>query len=146
MAQVPRAVSPIRGWLTEFLFVRDVFREPPGFPLYRYQVTPGEYRELEQILRDHRTHATHPTYGLSWAAAFCLFVAESFRREYDAKDGGWAWARFENRLDCKFTPQQHGELVRQGLISTGNAQSDNTRMAGITFLARCSWRADSHGR
>ena len=115
MAQVPRAVSPIRGWLTEFLFVRDVFREPPGFPLYRYQVTPGEYRELEQILRDHRTHATHPTYGLSWAAAFCLFVAESFRREYDAKDGGWAWARFENRLDCKFTPQQHGELVRQGL-------------------------------
>ncbi|MCX4177661.1 MULTISPECIES: STY4851/ECs_5259 family protein [Paraburkholderia] len=109
-------MSPIRAWLTEFLFIRDVFREPPGLPLYRYQVTPGEYRELEQILRDHRMHAIHQTYGLSWAGAFCLFVAESFRREYDAKDGGWAWARFENRLNCKFTPQQHGELVRQGLI------------------------------
>ncbi|WP_164707986.1 STY4851/ECs_5259 family protein [Paraburkholderia phosphatilytica] len=115
MSQLPRAVSPIRAWLAEFLFIRDIFREPPGLPLYRYQVTPGEYRELEQILRDHRLHAVHPTYGLSWAAAFCLFVAESFRREYDAKDGGWAWARFENRLSCRFTPQQHGELVRQGL-------------------------------
>ncbi|EEA03716.1 conserved hypothetical protein [Burkholderia sp. H160] len=108
-------LSPMRAWLTEFLFIRDIFREPPGLPLYRYQVTPGEYHELERMLRDHRMHAVHPTYGLSWAAAFCLFVAESFRREYDAKDGGWVWARFENRLDCKFTPQQHGELVRQGL-------------------------------
>ncbi|WP_216359982.1 STY4851/ECs_5259 family protein [Pandoraea apista] len=115
MSQVPRAVSPIRAWLTEFLFIRDIFREPPSLPLYRYQVSPGEYRELEQILREHRMQAVHPTYGLSWAAAFCLFVAESFRREYDAKDGGWAWARFENRLNCKFTPHQHGELVRQGL-------------------------------
>lgn len=115
MSQLLRAVSPIRAWLAEFLFIRDIFREPLGLPLYRYQVTPGEYRELEQILRDHRLHAVHPTYGLSWAAAFCLFVAESFRREYDAKDGGWAWARFENRLNCRFTPQQHGELVRQGL-------------------------------
>ncbi|WP_341313759.1 STY4851/ECs_5259 family protein [Paraburkholderia sp. IMGN_8] len=115
MSQVPKPVSPVRAWITEFLFIRDIIREPPGWPLYRYQVTPGEYLELEQVLRKHRTHAVHPTYGLSWAAAFCLFVAENFRREYDAKDGGWAWARFESRLDCRFTPQQHGELVRQGL-------------------------------
>lgn len=115
MSQVPRAVSPVRAWLAEFLFIRNILKEPPGWPLFRYQVTPGEYRELEQILRDNRTHAVHPTYGLSWAAAFCLFVAECFRREYDAKDGGWAWAGFESRLNCRFTPQQHGELVRQGL-------------------------------
>lgn len=107
--------SPIRVWLLEFLFVREIFGNPPGLPLFRYQVGPNEYLELEEVLRRHRAHALHPTYGLSWAAGFCLFVAESFRREYDAKDGGWTWARFESRLSCSFTPQQHGELVRQGL-------------------------------
>ncbi|MGT2458967.1 STY4851/ECs_5259 family protein [Cupriavidus basilensis] len=115
MSKVLRAISPVRVWLVEFLFVREIFDGPRGLPLYRYQVEPGEFRGLEEVLRLHRAHAFHPTYGLSWAAGFCLFVAESFRREYDARDGGWSWARFENRLDCSFTPQQHGELVRQGL-------------------------------
>jgi hypothetical protein len=110
-----RTVSPLRVWLTEFLFIRCILREPPGVALYRYQVTPNEFRELAELLREHRAHAFHPTYGASWAPAFCLFVAESFRRQYDASEGGWAWAPFENALGCKFTPQQHGELVRVGL-------------------------------
>ena len=110
-----RTVSPLRVWLTEFLFIRCILREPPGVALYRYQVTPNEFRKLAELLREHRAHAFHPTYGASWAPAFCLFVAESFRRQYDASEGGWAWAPFENALGCKFTPQQHGELVRVGL-------------------------------
>ncbi|WP_031360988.1 STY4851/ECs_5259 family protein [Caballeronia sordidicola] len=115
MSQILRTASPVRAWLAEFLLVREILKGPTGIPLYRYQVTPSEYRELEQILLDNRAHALHRTFGFSWMAGFCLFVAESFRREYDAKDGGWAWARFENRLKCSFTPQQHAELVRQGL-------------------------------
>lgn len=110
-----RTVSPLRVWLTEFLLIRGIFRTPPGVALYRYQVTQNEFRELAELLREYRAHALHPTYGASWAPAFCLFVAESFRRQYDTRDGGWSWAPFENALDCKFTPQQHGELVRVGL-------------------------------
>jgi hypothetical protein len=111
----PRIVSPLRVWLTEFLFIRGILREPPGIALYRYQVTPNEFRELAEVLRQNRAHAFHRTFGASWAPAFCLFVAESFRRQYDASEGGWSWAPFENALDCKFTQQQHGELVRLGL-------------------------------
>ncbi|SEJ91014.1 STY4851/ECs_5259 family protein [Paraburkholderia diazotrophica] len=111
----PRTVSPLRVWLTEFLLIRRIYREPAGVALYRYQVTPNEFRELAELLCEHRAHAFHPTYGASWAAAFCLFVAESFRRQYDTRDGGWSWAPFEKALDCRFTPQQHGELVRVGL-------------------------------
>lgn len=115
MTNVSRTISPVRAWLLEFLFVRDLSEGPSGLPLYRYQVAPSEFRELEEVLRLNHGHASHSTYGLSWAAGFCLFVAESFRREYDATDGGWAWAPFESRLGCSFTPAQHGELVRQGL-------------------------------
>lgn len=116
MSQATRTISPVRVWLLEFLFVRGIFDgRPTGAPLYRYHLLPSEYQDLETILRRHRSHAGHATFGLSWAAGFCLFVAESFRREYDAGDGGWAWAPFENRLGCNFQAHEHGRLVRQGL-------------------------------
>ncbi|MHA6839802.1 STY4851/ECs_5259 family protein [Ralstonia pseudosolanacearum] len=154
MSQGRTTTSPVRAWLVEFLFVREIFGNPTGLPLFRYQVGSGEYRELEEVLRCHRAHAFHPTYGLSWAAGFCLFVAESFRREYDARDGGWSWGRFENKLSCSFTPQQHGELVRQGLsqywkrpIRQYHGGRDN--LLGSLFIeGGLPWplvQSDSHG-
>ena len=110
-----RNVSPLRIWLTEFLFIRGFCREVPGIALYRYNVTPNEFAELRELLQKHHDHALHPTYGTSWAPAFCLYVAEMYRRQYDAKAISWAWAPFESLVDCQFTPQQRGQLVRLGL-------------------------------
>jgi hypothetical protein len=72
-------------------------------------------KELRQLLEDNRKHATHPVLGVHWAACFCLFVAECFRREYNASSGSWAWASFENRVQCSFSPQQHADIVEKGL-------------------------------
>lgn len=115
VVQKTNVVNPVKAWLIEFLFIRGLFKGPTGRPLYSYQVTPGEYSKLREILSAYRASAFLPTQNDSWAACFCLFVAESFRREYDASEGGWAWSIFEKRLKCNFSQQQHAELVTKGL-------------------------------
>ena len=117
MGAVPRTYykNPLRDWLSLFLLVRQSSRYPDGRPLYSYQVTSNEYVELRDLLKEHRAFALQGRYADAWAACFCLFVAECFRREYDASESGWAWSTFERRLDCTFTQQQHAELVTAGL-------------------------------
>src|SRR5262245_51863037 len=101
--------------MAEFLLLRGCFRRPNDKPLYSYQVTADEFGGLQDLLKSHRDHASHPLYHESWAGAFCLLVAECYRREYDGGDQGWAWTRFERPLDCNFTQQQRTELVETGL-------------------------------
>jgi hypothetical protein len=89
-----RPLDPIKAWLSNFLLERYEFRGsvgPNGRPLYQYQVTASEYAALQELLRTHRKNFGHPTYGRSWASAFCLYVAERFRREYDGDSSKWSW-------------------------------------------------------
>lgn len=110
-----KARNPLRSWLAEFLLMRDLYQGPSGLPLYTYHVTAEEYEELRSMLTKYCDYAFDYRYEHSWAACFCLYVAECFRREYDAGDGGWAWSTFEHRLNCNFTPQQRAALVTVGL-------------------------------
>jgi hypothetical protein len=110
-----RQMNPIRAWLAEFLLSRGFIAGPNEKPLYSYQVTADEFGNLRHLLTNHRDHADHPLYGKLWAAAFCLFVAESYRREYGGGDDGWTWTGFERRISCNLTQQLRTELVQQGL-------------------------------
>ena len=88
MPSGPHASNPLKAWLTEFFFIRGLFRGPNEKPLYGYQVSEQEYLSLKGALRQNFALASHPIHSGNWAACFCLFVAEYFRREYDAQDGG----------------------------------------------------------
>jgi len=108
-------VSPLKSWLAEFLLMRDLFKPSSTRPLYSYQVTSQEYEELRKLLSDFRKDAFDFRHEHGWAACFCLFVAECFRREYDGGDSGWAWSTFETKLGSGFNQQQHADLVTVGL-------------------------------
>ena len=104
----------LKAWRAELLLTRGL-TAPNAKPLYSYQVTAHEFAWLRGLLKAHRDHASHYLYGDSWASAFCMFVAESYRREYNGGEDGWAWNRFEKELDCQFSPQQRADIVERGL-------------------------------
>ncbi|WP_037375559.1 STY4851/ECs_5259 family protein [Sedimenticola selenatireducens] len=108
-------VNSLKAWLSEFLLVRSLFKGPTGQPLYAYQVTSDEYRQLRGLLASTAGKAFDPVHGGKWAALFCLFTAEWFRREYDASEGGWSWNGIEDRIDVSFNPNQRANLVTAGL-------------------------------
>ena len=106
------ALNPIENWLRQFNQKRNLKDGPNGQELYLYAVNFDEFFELRSLLSKNSTHAFHPLYKKSWAAGFCLFVAEWYRREYDAQ---WSWKEVERQLNHSFTPQERGELVNLGL-------------------------------
>ncbi len=129
MPSRPHATNPLKAWLTEFFFTRGLFKGPNEKPLYGYQVSEQEYLSLKEALRQNFMLASHPIHGSNWAACFCLFVAEYFRREYDAQDGGWSWAGPEKRLGHDLSPQQHAAMTSKGLEYWGRPirQRENGR-------------------
>jgi hypothetical protein len=109
-----RSSAP-RAWLSEFLLLRGAFKGPTGQPLYSYQTTEEEYRSLLALVVQSQAHALEPVHQRHWAACFCLYIAETFRRHYDAVNIEWTWANFEKDIGCAFTQAQHSLLVEQGL-------------------------------
>lgn len=109
-----RPADVLKAWRAELLLSR-AYTSPNARPLYSYQVTADEFARLRGLLKAHRDHASHYLYGDSWASAFCMFVAESYRREYNGGEDGWSWNRFERELDCQFSPQQRADIVERGL-------------------------------
>lgn len=109
--------NPVRGWLGGFFLVRNCLVAPDGRPLHAYHVTQTEFEEIKRILVIHQGDLAISGRSKLWAAVFCLYVAESYRREYDAHEGGWSWSTFERRLgkDIEFTSLQHAAFVADGL-------------------------------
>ncbi len=147
-----QAANPLNAWLSEFLLIREHLRGPTGQPLYQYQVTADEYSALRDLLRMHRDLQGHYLYGDAWASAFCLFVAERFRREYDGSDEGWSWIPFERQLDCKFAIQDRAHAVERGLEfwrRPVRRSEDRRQLLGSLFLeGGLPWslvQDDSHG-
>jgi len=104
-----------KAWLSEFLFTRGVFAGPDGTPLYLYNAVQEEYTELVAALRATAVERSHPLHARSWAASFCFFVAEKYRREYGAGDTGWSWQPFDSVLGISLSPQERSEIVTNGL-------------------------------
>jgi len=107
--------SLTKAWLAEFLLVRGIVPSPDGRRLFRYQVTDEEFSALSGLLRNSMSERTSPIHVGTWAAAYCLFVAEMYRREYDGGTGGWSWQSFDQAIGVALTPQDHSHLTRQGL-------------------------------
>lgn len=105
--------NPLRSWINEFLFIREHFNGVQGKPLYSYQVSSEEFRALEQLLASSPPSRYQDTYDPFWAAGFCLFVAEWYRRDYN-KD--WSWTEPERRVGRSFNTSQHSELIKRGLV------------------------------
>lgn len=152
MSSHSRAVNPLKAWLAEFLLTRQLFKGPNSQPLYGYQVSEQEYLSLQSALRNNLMQASNPVHSGSWAACFCLFVAEYFRREYDAQDGGWSWAGPENILGLNLSPQQHAVMTSKGLEYWGRPirQRENGRdwLGSLFAEGGLPWmlvQSDSHG-
>ena len=104
--------DPIKEWLIERLFYRNLFKGSNGKPLYSYQLKQEEFDELLQLLLVNNAQAKYSVLSEAWCACFCLFVSECYRREYDQN---WKWGVFEQRIHCNFSQEQHAEIVEKGL-------------------------------
>lgn len=107
--------SESKAWIKQFLFVRCLFDGPKSHPLYQYQISDDEYAELPTMLKQSIQDLENPTCWTYWSAAFCLFVAEKYRRDYDGSNLGWSWRGFEKPLVIKLPTSLHGRIVKQGL-------------------------------
>ena len=145
----PITRSPLKNWIKEFLFVRGPFQQIESKPLYRYHVTLNEFQELETLLSENAPEMRDGSFDKYWSAAFCLYVSEWFRREYDKK---WSWNKPKSRIKRTFTPLQEKELVKKGLdfwrrpiIDRNNRQ---TYLGSLFAEGGLPWllvQSDTHG-
>lgn len=106
-----------RKWLSTFRLMNLELRlKLDGRPLYCYQVTYSEFQDLERMLQTNRLQVFHGDLVEDWSACFCLYVAEVFRREYDANEGGWSWELVWSRLGYNFPTQQYQQIVEVGML------------------------------
>lgn len=72
--------------LPHFLFTHTRSPQPDGRALYAYKATDDAYRYLRDDVRDGLIARR---YGGEFPAIFCLYAAETFRREHAG--GPWTW-------------------------------------------------------
>lgn len=102
----------IHGWLMRLLTRRDI-RSPDQRPLFEYQLSAEEYSELLLKLREVASKGSVASDPAA-CAAFCLFCAEWYRREYQVQDG-WSWDAVWKRLGHEFSAQELARMVPKGL-------------------------------
>lgn len=101
----------LRGWIDSFLNKRGR-TAPTGLPLYSYATTDNELQVLISALAVSPEERLSPIYGIYWAAGYCLFVSEKYRRHYDAS---WSWQAFDSELEVSLQPTEHRDLVKRGM-------------------------------
>lgn len=107
----PVAGQSTKEWIRTYLARRGQ-TSPNGQPLYHYATRESERAFLAALLSMNVEERLSPTYGIYWAAGFCLFVADTYRREYTAH---WSWQAFEKELEIELQPNDRAELVKFGL-------------------------------
>ena len=104
-------MAHIKGWVYSYLNKRGL-SGPNGSPLYSYATTDNELQFLSAALAANADERYGPVSGIYWAAGFCIFVSEKYRREYDAH---WSWQAFDAELEIQGQPNDRAEWVRLGL-------------------------------
>lgn len=141
-----------KKWLTEFLLIRLINPKSLSQPLYSYEVTEEEYVSLSACLINDKNAVFDTVHGVSWAACFCLFVSERYRREYDGSEGGWSWQGADAQLGLALNHDQRKQIVSKGLKYWGRPLRQ--REAGTDYLGSLfaegglPWRllsSDAHG-
>lgn len=99
----------------EFLYSileRSSLIAPDGRILYKYQLRRPDYDELRKSLKYHNYLLEKCFISDYWSSAFCLYISEWYRRDYD---GRWSWNTCEEQLDIDITPNQRSKIVSVGL-------------------------------
>lgn len=97
--------------LTKIL-ARNNLPHSDGRHLYQYQLSRKEYRTLWDSLKTYPYYITGSYYRRYWAAGFCLFVSEWYRRDYNSI---WSWKECERLLDLDFQKKDREWVVCVGI-------------------------------
>lgn len=101
-----------RKYLEQILTTRGL-TSADGRVLYQYQLSVGEFKEIENILKKSFPFQNINRIGDEWARLFTLYAAEWFRREYTAK---WTWDPILTALNIVDLPvNTRNEVVIKGL-------------------------------
>ncbi len=84
--------------------------QPTGQPLFTYQLSESEYHHLRTCLKKQKL-PTRLHGDSSWCAAFCLFSAEWYRRQYQ---GGWSWSGISSSLEFELDANQRSKVIKTG--------------------------------
>ncbi|MES1925542.1 STY4851/ECs_5259 family protein [Salinisphaera sp. T31B1] len=99
-------------WLDKFL-QRRFMGQPDQRPLYAYQCNRDEYFELLNLLKRQGAKASYDE-NRAACAAFVLFCAEWYRRDYQ-QNFGWSWDQIWQRLGYELLPNARATVVSKGL-------------------------------
>lgn len=105
-----------KNWITEFLG-RHNYSKPDGRLLYQYRLTDQEFESLKQVMTlSSMLGVTMVAKELPrWDAAFVLYAAEWWRREYDGSS--WSWAKIFDSFKADY--QEMNTFTRNHMVETG---------------------------
>ncbi|PMM98192.1 hypothetical protein BCT41_01940 [Vibrio splendidus] len=101
--------TSVNGCLRAILTKREL-SQPTGQPLFTYQLSESEYHHLRTSLKKQKL-PTRLHGDSSWCAAFCLFSAEWYRRQYQ---GGWSWSGISSSLEFELDANQRSKVIKTG--------------------------------
>lgn len=108
---ITKGPSQCKLWLEKFLSVRELGTAADGRALYLYRVSHFEYESIPGLLSRAIDERRHPIYSGYWSSVFCLYIAETYRRDY--RD--WSWSAFEEPLGIELTHAERKGAVNKGL-------------------------------
>lgn len=101
-------------WLARFLFAHTRHTTPDGRPLYAYKMSDAQYPDFRGHFHQLLLWDRQGKLAKRFAPIFCLYAAETFRREHT--DGVWTWETVFRPLGKEAPPQvQIGDWVEKGL-------------------------------
>ncbi len=109
------------NWLTKFLFTHTRQTIPDGRPLYAYKMGDTTYADLRSHFHQVILLDSQGRLLSRFAPIFCLYAAETFRREH--VQGPWAWETIFKPLGLETPSQQQiADWVEKGLKWWGRHQ------------------------
>ncbi len=102
------------NWLSHFLFAHTRQTEPDGRPLYAYKMRDATYADLRIHFHQIILWDAQGRLAKRFAPLFCLYAAETFRREH--AEGSWTWETIFKPLNREAPLQsQIADWVEKGL-------------------------------
>lgn len=104
------------GWLKETILENAEIRFSDGRPLYAYRCTSVLFDQMAASLTTALTLTGNRSYiDDSWAAMYCLYAAEWWRRNHES--GSWAWSGIDQSLAWKnFQHSERYKLLKLGMM------------------------------
>jgi len=105
-----------KDWLKQFLVSRHISR-PDGQSLYRYRLSDSDFEALKTALKTSALFGVaNITEVAGWKAAFVIYAAEWWRREYDGSLWSWEKVFSSFNADAKsLTTARRNLVVELGL-------------------------------